>query len=74
MRVTKQGADGKRFGWTICRNEEQIVQSTRSFDTLTEALMDSARGAALLVFGESRDSLASKAGAELETESPPQLG
>lgn len=74
MRLTRQGADGRRFGWTICRDEKPLAQSTRSFDTLTEALMDSARGAALFAFGQSEAPLVHRAEPEGENQPTIQPG
>jgi hypothetical protein len=38
-----QGSQGRRFGWSIWRDEHELTRSTEEFSTLTEALMAAAR-------------------------------
>ena len=42
-------ADG-RFGWSIRHDQNELQQSAETFGTRIEALMDSAKCAALLIF------------------------
>ena len=72
IRITRQGVDGKQFGWAIYRDEEPLTHSSRSFDTLTDALMDSARGAAQLRFGTLPDPLRQPVCVEQAIQSPRQ--
>jgi hypothetical protein len=44
--------DGERFGWSIYQGENELGHSAGTFGTRIEALMDSARSAALLIFSE----------------------
>jgi len=45
-------ADGKGFGWSICQGQNELQHSAEAFGTRFEALMDSARSAALLIFAD----------------------
>jgi hypothetical protein len=52
VRITKQGPVGKRFGWAICRqdNSLEVNRSTETFETRTEALLDSVHATQSLAF------------------------
>lgn len=45
-------ADGKGFGWSIRQGQNELQHSAETFGTQIEALMDSARSAALLIFAD----------------------
>jgi hypothetical protein len=52
VRITKRGPVGERFGWAICRqdNSLEVNRSTETFESRTEALLDSVHAAASLAF------------------------
>jgi hypothetical protein len=50
VRLTKQGPDGKRFGWSIEQNQKVVRSSTEAFDSRIDALLASARTSAHLIF------------------------
>ena len=57
VRLTKQGSDGKRFGWIICQDQIEIQHSRESFETRVEALRDAARAAASYAFSDLENSI-----------------
>lgn len=50
VRLVNHASDGKSFGWSIWRNEQEIARSTETFTGLTEALLDAARVSAGFLF------------------------
>ena len=52
VRITKREPKGERYGWAICRQDHslEVRRSTETFETLTEALLDSAHAAQSLAF------------------------
>ena len=52
VHITKRESAGKRFAWAICRQDNSlgVKRSTETFETRTEALLDSVRAAQLLAF------------------------
>jgi hypothetical protein len=50
VRITKRGPVGEQFGWAICRqdNSLEVNRSTETFESRTEALLDSVHAAASL--------------------------
>jgi len=50
--ITRRGPTGERFGWAICRqdNSLEVNRSAETFETHTEALLDSVHAAASLAF------------------------
>jgi len=52
VHITKREPAGKRFAWAICRQDDslEVERSTETFETRTEALLDSVRAAQLLAF------------------------
>jgi len=52
VRIIKRGPNSERFAWAICRqdNSLEVKRSTETFETRTEALLDSVRAAQLLAF------------------------
>jgi hypothetical protein len=50
VRLVKQGLES--YGWSICRDEQEIICSTESFTTVTEALWDASRAPATVVFDD----------------------
>jgi hypothetical protein len=55
--ITKGQPKGERYGWAICRqdNSLEVKRSTETFETLTEALLDSVHAAQSLAFPEGID-------------------
>jgi len=50
VRIIKRGPVGERFGWAICRqdNSLEVNRSAETFESRTEALLDSVHAAASL--------------------------
>ena len=59
VRIIKRGPNSERFAWAICRqdNSLEVKRSTETFETRTEALLDSVRAAQLLAFPLTIDTL-----------------
>ena len=57
VRIIKRGPNSERFAWAICRQDNSlgVKRSTETFETRTEALLDSVRAAQLLAFPSTID-------------------
>jgi hypothetical protein len=59
VRITRRGRSDARYGWEICRQDNSVVveSSTKTFATLAQALIASAKAAGLLAFPLTVDQL-----------------
>jgi len=52
IRIARRRPASERYGWAICRQHDsvEVKRSTKTFETCTEALLDSVQVAQSLVF------------------------